>query len=50
VVHLHVAERVLLGVDKIDLAALKPVGRLSGSAYCRVTDVFDLPRPPSQIT
>jgi flavin reductase (DIM6/NTAB) family NADH-FMN oxidoreductase RutF len=50
VVHLHVAERVLLGEDKIDLAALKPVGRLSGSAYCRVTDVFDLPRPPSQIT
>lgn len=49
VVHLHVADRVLIGEDKINLAALKPVGRLSGSSYCRVTDVFDLPRPPSQI-
>jgi len=49
VVHLHVADRVLIGEDKIDLAALKPIGRLAGSSYCRVTDIFDLPRPPSQI-
>ena len=49
VVHLHVADRVLIGDDKIDLMALKPIGRLAGSSYCRVTDVFDLPRPPSQI-
>jgi flavin reductase (DIM6/NTAB) family NADH-FMN oxidoreductase RutF len=49
VVHLHVADRVLIGEDKINLATLKPVGRLSGNSYCRVTDIFDLPRPPSQI-
>lgn len=49
VVHLHVSEEVLLGTDKIDLARLKPVGRLAGNAYCRVTDIFEMIRPPSQI-
>lgn len=46
---LHVAESVLMGEDKIDLAALQPIGRLAGSAYCRVTDLFDMQRAPSQI-
>jgi flavin reductase (DIM6/NTAB) family NADH-FMN oxidoreductase RutF len=49
VVHMHVSDEVLLGTDKIDLARLKPVGRLAGNAYCRVTDIFELVRPPSQI-
>ena len=49
IVHLHVDERVLLGEDKIDLATLKPIGRLAGSAYVRVTDLFEMVRPPSQI-
>ncbi len=49
VVHVHVLDSVLLGGDKIDLARLKPVGRLAGSAYCRVTDVFEMQRPQSQI-
>jgi flavin reductase (DIM6/NTAB) family NADH-FMN oxidoreductase RutF len=49
VVYLHVAEDVLYDGDKIDLGELRPIGRLAGSAYCRVTDVFDLHRPPSQI-
>jgi flavin reductase (DIM6/NTAB) family NADH-FMN oxidoreductase RutF len=49
IVHLHVDERVLLGEDKIDLAALRPIGRLAGSAYVRVTDLFEMVRPPSQI-
>jgi flavin reductase (DIM6/NTAB) family NADH-FMN oxidoreductase RutF len=49
VVHLHVSDEVLLGTDKIDLARLKPVGRLAGSAYCRVTDIFEMVRPPSQV-
>lgn len=49
IVHLHVDERVLLGEDKIDLRALKPVGRLAGSAYVRVTDLFEIERPKSQI-
>jgi flavin reductase (DIM6/NTAB) family NADH-FMN oxidoreductase RutF len=49
IVHLHVDERVLFDEDKIDLTALKPVGRLAGSAYVRVTDLFEIERPKSQI-
>ena len=49
VVHLHVSDQVLVGGDKIDLARLKPIGRLAGNAYCRLTDLFEMPRPPSQI-
>jgi flavin reductase (DIM6/NTAB) family NADH-FMN oxidoreductase RutF len=49
VVHLHVNERVLVGEDKIDLAQLKPIGRLAGMAYTRVNDIFEMQRPPSQI-
>ncbi|MDX1991819.1 MAG: flavin reductase family protein [bacterium] len=49
VVLIHVRDDVLTGEDKIDLAALKPIGRLAGTGYCRVTDLFDLTRPPSQI-
>jgi flavin reductase (DIM6/NTAB) family NADH-FMN oxidoreductase RutF len=49
IVHIHIDETVLIGEDKIQLSAFKPVGRLSGSAYCRVTDIFELVRPPSQI-
>jgi len=49
IVHLHVDERVLFGGDKIDLAALKPIGRLAGSAYVRMTDLFEMERPKSQI-
>lgn len=49
IAHVHVDESVLLGEDKIDLAALRPIGRLAGSAYCRVTDIFELERPRSQI-
>jgi len=49
VVHIHVDERVQIGEDKIDLDALKPIGRLAGTAYTRVTDVFDLIRKPPQV-
>jgi flavin reductase (DIM6/NTAB) family NADH-FMN oxidoreductase RutF len=49
IVHLHVDPAVMLGADKIDLAALRPIGRLSGPSYCRVTDVFQMPRPASQL-
>ena len=49
VVHLHVSDQVLVGGDNIDLARLKPIGRLAGNAYCRLTDLFEMPRPPSQI-
>jgi flavin reductase (DIM6/NTAB) family NADH-FMN oxidoreductase RutF len=49
VVHLHVDDGVLLGEDKIDLAAFRPIGRLAGGDYVRMTDIFNLVRPKSQI-
>lgn len=45
IMHLHVDERVLLGADKIDILGLKPIGRLAGNGYCRVTDLFEMIRP-----
>ena len=45
VLHIHVDDTVLTGGDKILLAALKPIGRLAGGGYVRVTDVFELERP-----
>jgi flavin reductase (DIM6/NTAB) family NADH-FMN oxidoreductase RutF len=45
IMHIHVEDAMLLGQDKIDLQALKPVGRLMGSGYCRVTDMIELERP-----
>lgn len=49
VVHVHVRDELLVGGDKIDLARLAPIGRLAGNSYCRVTDLFDLVRPPTQV-
>jgi flavin reductase (DIM6/NTAB) family NADH-FMN oxidoreductase RutF len=49
VLHVHVDERVLIGEDKIDIHALQPIGKLAGNAYTRVTDLFDLARPASQL-
>jgi flavin reductase (DIM6/NTAB) family NADH-FMN oxidoreductase RutF len=49
IVHVHVDDSVLIDGDKIDLGKLKPIGRLAGSAYCRVTDQFYMVRPPSQV-
>lgn len=46
---LHVRDDLLVGGDKIDLAKLQPIGRLAGNSYTRVTDLFDLLRPPSQV-
>jgi len=49
VIHIHVDESVLFGGDKIDLAKLKPIGRLGGNGYCKVRNLFKMVRPPSQI-
>ena len=49
VAHIHVDDSVLFDGDKIDLEKLKPVGRLAGTSYTRVTDLFDMVRPPSQV-
>jgi flavin reductase (DIM6/NTAB) family NADH-FMN oxidoreductase RutF len=44
VVRVHVAERLWRG-DRIDLAALDPVGRAAGSGYARLGEQFRLVRP-----
>jgi hypothetical protein len=44
VVYFHVREDVYKD-GKIILSSLKPIGRLGGTEYCRVTDTFNLPRP-----
>ncbi len=49
VVLMHMRDDLLIDGDKIDLAALQPIGRLAGNSYTRVTDLFDLARPQSQI-
>ena len=49
ITHIHVEDGVMLGQDKINLQALKPVGRLMASGYCRVTDIIELERPKNMI-
>lgn len=44
--HIHVDDALIDGGNHINAAALKPIGRLAGNAYCYVHEVFDLgPRP-----
>lgn len=50
VVHLHADDGVIFGGTKVDLAKLRPIGRLAGASYCRVTDLFEMPRPPSRLS
>ena len=45
IVHIHADDGVMIGGDKINLTALKPIGRLMGSGYCRVTDIIEIERP-----
>jgi len=47
IIHMHLEERVMLGSDKINLDELKPVGRLMGNGYCRISDRVELTRPKS---
>lgn len=49
VVYMHVDDSVYREGSYIDLAAYRPIGRLSGSRYTRVSDIFELQRPPSEI-
>lgn len=49
ILHIHTEDRVMLGQAKIDLSALKPVGRLMGGGFCRVTDLIQMERPKSII-
>ena len=49
VVHIHVADEVLLPNYRIDLDKLNPIGRLSGPRYARTSDRFELEREASQV-
>ena len=49
VVHMHIDDSVYRDNNHIDIAAYKPVGRLAGSGYTRVTDLFDMRRPAPEI-
>lgn len=44
VVHMHIADEVLLPDYKIDPLALDAIGRLSGPSYSKVTDLFHIER------
>ena len=49
IVHIHADDEVMLGGDKINLTALRPIGRLAGSAYVRITDIVEMERPKNTI-
>ncbi len=44
VVHMRVDEEVMEPNGRVNLARLRPVGRLVGNAYCRISDAFALER------
>lgn len=50
VVHIHVDDRVYRAGNYIDLDAYRPIGRLAGAGYSRVTDTFEMARLPPEIT
>lgn len=49
VVHVHVADEVIDANYRINVQALKPIGRLAGFNYTRVNDIFEMKRLPPQI-
>jgi flavin reductase (DIM6/NTAB) family NADH-FMN oxidoreductase RutF len=49
VLHIHVADEVLLPDYKINMQALQPIGRLAGPNYTTLGKILEIPRLPSQI-
>lgn len=47
---MHYDDSIFREGSYVDLAAFRPIGRLTGAGYCRVTDTFDLERLPPEIT
>ena len=45
IVHIHIADNVLLDNYRISVEALKPVGRLAGNSYTKIERTFNLERP-----
>ena len=44
VLRFHIHDQVLTTGGRVDLDAMKPVGRLAGSGYIRLSDRFDMKR------
>lgn len=49
IVHMRFDESVYREGHYVDVEAYRPVGRLAGTSYSRVNDIFFLTRPPSEI-
>ncbi|MEO8612663.1 MAG: flavin reductase family protein [Chloroflexota bacterium] len=49
VVHIHIADSIYRAGNHLDVAAYQPIGRLAGASYTRVTDLFEMIRPPTEI-
>jgi len=49
VLHIHMADEIMRPDFKTDMLAFKPIGRLAGPHYTRVSDIFELFREPSQM-
>ena len=46
IVHFHIADEVYdAATERIDMAKLKPLGRLAGTWYAHVNDLFEIVRP-----
>jgi flavin reductase (DIM6/NTAB) family NADH-FMN oxidoreductase RutF len=45
VVHVHLADELLLAPHRVDVPGLNPVARLAGLSYAVLGETFDLPRP-----
>jgi flavin reductase (DIM6/NTAB) family NADH-FMN oxidoreductase RutF len=45
VIRYHIDAAVIDDNGLVNIHKLKPVGRLGGQEYCRVNDVFEIPRP-----
>jgi len=43
VLSVHIKDELWAG-DQIDVSKLKPIGRLGGDLYCRITDIFEMKR------
>jgi flavin reductase (DIM6/NTAB) family NADH-FMN oxidoreductase RutF len=49
VTHMHIDDAVYREGNYIDFDAYQPVGRMTGSGYAHIRDLFDLKRPPSEL-
>jgi len=49
IVYIHIADAIYREPYKIDITAYQPIGRLAGSSYTRVNDLFELQRPAAEI-